>query len=234
MLNIYSLKNIFFDLDHTLWDFERNSELTFDFIFRKLDLEIDLKNFLSKYNPINQKCWKLYRENKISQKELRIKRLVKTFEIIQFEIQFYKIEEISNLYIKHLLTFKNLFDGTHELLHFLKKKYRLHVITNGFEDVQNFKILNSGLSSYFENIFTADSLGYKKPNPKIFKLAMGKVGANPKSSLMIGDSFEADIKGALEVNMQALHFNSHNEPIHNRCPIFYSLTDINKTFIQLS
>ena len=234
MLNIYSLKNIFFDLDHTLWDFERNSELTFDFIFRKLDLEIDLKNFLSKYNPINQKCWKLYRENKISQKELRIKRLVKTFEIIQFEIQFYKIEEISNLYIKHLLTFKNLFDGTHELLHFLKKKYRLHVITNGFEDVQNFKILNSGLSSYFENIFTADSLGYKKPNPKIFKLAMDKVGTNPKCSLMIGDSFEADIKGALEVKMQALHFNSHNEPIHNRCPIFYSLTDINKTFIQLS
>ena len=121
MINIYSLKNIFFDLDHTLWDFEKNSELTFDLIFRKLNLEIDLKNFLSIYNPINQKCWKLYRENKISQKKLRIKRLEETFEIIQFDIKFNKILEISNLYIKHLTTFKNLFEGTHELLQFLKK-----------------------------------------------------------------------------------------------------------------
>ena len=87
MINFYSLKDIFFDLDHTLWDFEKNSELTFELIFRKLDLEIDLNFFLSKYNPINQKCWKLYRENKISQNELRIKRLVKTFEIIQFDVK---------------------------------------------------------------------------------------------------------------------------------------------------
>ena len=100
MINIYSLKNIFFDLDHTLWDFEKNSELTFDLIFRKLNLDIDLKNFLSIYNPINQKCWKLYRENKISQEKLRIKRLEETFEIIQFDIQLNKILEISNLYIK--------------------------------------------------------------------------------------------------------------------------------------
>ena len=234
MINFYSLKDIFFDLDHTLWDFEKNSELTFELIFRKLDLEIDLNYFLSKYNPINQECWKLYRENKISQNDLRIKRLVKTFEIIQFDIKSYKIEEISNLYIKHLITFKNLFDGTHELLKFLKKKYRLHVITNGFEDVQIFKIINSGLSSYFDNIFTADSLGYKKPDPKIFEIAMDKVGANPKSCLMIGDSFEADIKGALEMKMQAFHFNSHHEPVHYRCPIFYSLSDIHKIFYQLS
>lgn len=122
MINIYSLKNVFFDLDHTLWDFEKNSELTFDLIFRKLNLEIDLNNFLSIYNPINQSCWKLYRENKISQKKLRIKRLEETFEIIQFEINFNKILEISNLYIKYLTTFKHLFDGTHELLQFLKKK----------------------------------------------------------------------------------------------------------------
>ena len=234
MINIYSLKNVFFDLDHTLWDFEKNSELTFDLIFKKLNLEIDLNNFLSIYNPINQKCWKLYRENKISQKKLRIKRLEETFKIIQFEIKFNKILEISNLYIKHLTTFKHLFEGTHELLQFLKKKYRLHVITNGFEDVQNFKIKNSGLSNYFENIFTAESLGYKKPHPKIFELAMDKAGANPRSSLMIGDSFEADIKGALAIKMQALHFNSHHEPIHDRCPIFYSLTDIYKMFIQFS
>ncbi len=122
MINIYSLKNVFFDLDHTLWDFEKNSELTFVLIFKKLNLEIVLNYFLSIYNPINQKCWKLYRENKISQKKLRIKRLEETFEIIQFEIKFNKILEISNLYIKHLTTFKHLFEGTHELLQFLKKK----------------------------------------------------------------------------------------------------------------
>lgn len=234
MIDIYPIKDIFFDLDHTLWDFEKNSELTFKLIFDKLGLEIDLSNFLYNYNPINQKCWKLYRENKISQKELRIQRLADTFETLEYKIHFFQLEEISKLYIKHLTSFKNLFDGTHELLQFLKKRYRLHIITNGFEVTQNLKISNSGLSFYFQNIFTAEKVGYKKPNPKIFKIAMETVGTKPKSSLMIGDSFEADIKGALEMNMQAIHFNSHNEPKHDSCPIFYSLRKINKLFIQKS
>lgn len=230
MINVNRITDIFFDLDHTLWDFEKNSALTFELIFSKLRCKVELEDFLVYYNPINQRCWKLYRENKISEKELRRQRLIQTFNSMNVQIKEKKLKEISNLYIENLPKFPYLFDGANDLLNHLKKKYRLHVITNGFHKVQNFKIKNSGLKPYFNFIFTAEKVGFKKPNPKIFETAMKTAGSTPCSSLMIGDSFEADIKGALKLGMQALHFNSHNEPEHKSCTIRYSLKDIKQIF----
>ena len=110
------LTDIFFDLDHTLWDFEKNSALTFDFIFKELNLSIDLKDFLNHYNPINHYYWKLYRENKISQEELRFNRLAKTFETLKFDIAHPQINQIAALYIEKLSTFTHVFEGANELL----------------------------------------------------------------------------------------------------------------------
>ena len=228
MINTQQLTDVFFDLDHTLWDFEKNSALTFKLIFDQLNHSIDVNDFLKQYVPINHACWKLYRENKISQEELRTLRLTKTFATLNFKINTDQTTEISDLYITHLSTFPHLFEGAHALLKNLKKNFRLHIITNGFEQVQHFKIANSGLKPYFENTFTAEKVGYKKPHPQIFKAAMQSVNTTPKASLMIGDSLEADIEGALHQGMQAIHFNSHNEAEHNKCPIVYSLEEINQ------
>ena len=230
MINVNRITDIFFDLDHTLWDFEKNSALTFKLIFSKLNFKVEIDDFLAYYNPINQKCWKLYRENKISQKELRLQRLIQTFNSMNIQIKQNELNEISNLYIENLSKFTHLFDGANDLLKHLKKNYRLHIITNGFHKVQNFKIKNSGLKPYFNFIFTAEKVGFKKPHPKIFETAMNNAGSTPYKSLMIGDSFEADIKGALKLGMQALHFNSHNEPEHKSCTIRYSLKDIQQIF----
>ncbi len=220
------ITDVFFDLDHTLWDFEKNSALTFEKIFDQLKINLNLNGFLEAYEGINHHYWKLYRENKISQEELRHKRLIKTFEAIDFDFDPQKIESISDQYILHLSTFSNLFEGAISLLDGLKIKYQLHVITNGFEIVQHHKIKNSGLSSYFKNVFTAEKVGYKKPHPIIFECALDHTQTNAHNSLMIGDSLEADVLGAMNIGMQAIHFNSHNEPQHDHCPIVENLDEI--------
>ena len=224
------LTDIFFDLDHTLWDFEKNSALTFDFIFKELNLSIDFKDFLNHYNPINHYYWKLYRENKISQEELRFNRLAKTFERLKFDIAHPQINQIAALYIEKLSTFTHVFEGAHELLQNLSKDYRLHIITNGFESVQHYKLANSGLQPYFEFTFTAEKVGFKKPHHKIFETAIQATQARVEHSLMVGDSLEADIEGALQCGMHAVHFNSHNESEHDKCPIVYSLNELNQMF----
>jgi len=220
------ITDIFFDLDHTLWDFEKNSELTFKKIFNLLNIEISLNNFFKIYSPINHKLWKLYRENKISRHQLRFDRLKATFIKLKIKIDDDMIIKISEMYLKFLSDFTFLHKGALDTLSFLKKKYNLHIISNGFEDVQKRKIKNSGLNKYFDNIYTSEAVGYKKPNPNIFKFILNNLNIEPCSGLMIGDSKEADIIGALNFGLSAIHFNSQNEPIHNLCLIIKDLKEI--------
>ena len=230
MINTHSVTDIFFDLDHTLWDFEKNSGLTFNKIFLELNFPFSLDVFLKFYNPINHAQWKLYRENKITQEDLRFNRLNKTFEKLNYSASIGLIDNISEKYITYLSTFPHLFEGTLELLEALKNRFRLHIITNGFDKIQQFKIENSGIESFFEFVFTAEKVGFKKPHPEIFIQSLKTVNTTAEASIMIGDSFEADILGALNQGMQAIHFNSHNEEIHSKCPIVYSLTELKALF----
>lgn len=226
MINTHSVTDIFFDLDHTLWDFEKNSGLAFNEIFIELNFPFSLDVFLKLYNPINHAQWKLYRENKITQEDLRFNRLNKTFEKLNYSASIGLIDKISEQYITYLSTFPHLFEGAIELLEALKSRFKLHIITNGFDKVQQFKIENSGIKSFFEFVFTAEKVGFKKPHPEIFIQSLKTVNTTAEASIMIGDSFEADILGALNQGMQAIHFNSHNEEVHAKCPIVYSLAEL--------
>ena len=230
MINTYSVTDIFFDLDHTLWDFEKNSGLAFNEIFIELNFPFSLDVFLKLYNPINHAQWKLYRENKITQEDLRFNRLNMTFEKLNYSASIGLIDKISEQYITYLSTFPHLFEGAIELLEVLKNRFRLHIITNGFDKVQQFKIENSGIESFFEFVFTAEKVGFKKPHPEIFIQSLKTVNTTAEASIMIGDSFEADILGALNQGMQAIHFNSHNEEVHTKCPIVYSLAELKALF----
>ena len=230
MINTHSVTDIFFDLDHTLWDFEKNSGLAFNEIFIELNFPFSLDVFLKLYNPINHAQWKLYRENKITQEDLRFNRLNKTFEKLNYSASIGLIDKISEQYITYLSTFPHLFEGAIELLEALKNRFRLHIITNGFDKVQQFKIENSGIESFFEFVFTAEKVGFKKPHPEMFIHALKTVNTTAEASIMIGDSFEADILGSLNQGMQAIHFNSHNEEVHAKCPIVYSLAELKALF----
>ena len=230
MINTHSVTDIFFDLDHTLWDFEKNSGLAFNEIFIELNFPFSLDVFLKFYNPINHAQWKLYRENKITQEDLRFNRLNMTFEKLNYSASIGLIDKISEQYITYLSTFPHLFEGAIELLEALKSRFKLHIITNGFDKVQQFKIENSGIESFFEFVFTAEKVGFKKPHPEIFIQSLKTVNTTAEASIMIGDSFEADILGALNQGMQAIHFNSHNEEVHAKCPIVYSLAELKALF----
>ena len=208
-------KHLFFDLDHTLWDFDKNSGFAFDTIFKNQGFDISLQDFLNIYIPRNQDYWKLYQVNQISHEDLRYYRLKDVFDALKFEVSDEIIHQLSDDYIKQLPEDNHLFDGAIELLDYLKPNYQLHIITNGFSNVQDKKLSNSNIGHYFETITNSELAGQKKPNPIIFDYALNVAKASKEESIMIGDSFEADILGALDFGIDAVFFNENKTKINH-------------------
>ncbi len=200
------VKDVFFDLDHTLWDFEKNSALAMEKVFDEENISISYSDFLKIYSPINFNYWELYRKDQVTQKQLRYGRLKDSFDAMDFQIDDATIEILSTKYIDYLPTFNHLFDGALDLLQYLAPKYRLHIITNGFDTVQNMKLTNSGIIQYFHTITNSENAGHKKPNPVIFEYALNAAKASKASSIMIGDCIDADVRGALNFGMDAILF----------------------------
>jgi len=220
--------DVFFDLDHTLWDFEKNSAITFNKILLENEVKVSLNDFLEVYIPINLQYWKLFREEKVTKKELRFYRLKKAFDALEYKIKEELIIKLSEDYIVHLSSFNYLIPNTIEILEYLKPNYNLHIITNGFHNVQEKKLTNSNIRNYFNCVIDSEMAGVKKPNPKIFKLALSKANTTPENSIMIGDSLEADILGAKAIGFHALHINAHNEARHDYCDMIKDLNEIKK------
>ena len=222
-----NIKHIFFDLDHTLWDFEKNSSLTFKFLLNKYNIDIDLKDFLKIYMPINFSLWNLYRDDKITKEYLRHNRLKSAFEKLNINIKSSVIDDISDDYVKHLPDNNFLLQDAIEVLDYLFQKYTLHIITNGFTEVQNTKIINSNLKKYFTCIIDSETVGVKKPHSKIFQYAYNISKATNKSQcLMIGDNYEADVMGAIKNGFKAIHLNSNNETLHENSIIIKDLISL--------
>ena len=217
-----NIKHVFFDLDHTLWDFDRNSALTFERIFQLHQVNLKLSDFLKVYEPINLAYWKLYREEQISKSDLRYRRLRDAFDGMHFYPEDDLIYKLSEAYIEHLTTINFLFEGTVEVLEYLNNSYELHIITNGFEEAQNKKLQHSKIESFFKTVTNSEMVGVKKPNPKIFNFALAAANAKAADSVMIGDSLEADIQGAQGVGMHTIFFDSKDQVTN------YSKLKINK------
>ncbi|WP_406684805.1 YjjG family noncanonical pyrimidine nucleotidase [Seonamhaeicola sp. MEBiC1930] len=214
-MKVNGIKDVFFDLDHTLWDFDRNSALTFEKIFKLNDVDVLLEHFLTYYEPINLNYWKLYREGKVDKDSLRFARLNETFRAINMEVDKELIFKLSDDYITYLTTYNFLFDNTVELLNYLKKDYNLHIITNGFKEVQHKKLSRSNIQHFFRTVTNSEMVGVKKPNPEIFNFALKEAKANVETSIMIGDSYEADIQGAQNIGMDVIFFDVRNTPVNN-------------------
>ncbi len=218
--------DVFFDLDHTLWDFERNSALTFQRIFRDHAIDLELDTFLAEYIPANLAFWKLYREGKIEKEVLRFRRLRTVFDAVRYPVTDEVIFSLADAYIEHLSTHQHLLPNTREILDYLQPRYRLHIITNGFEEIQAKKMRNSGIAGYFDQVINSEMAGVKKPDPLIFRLALERTGALPGKAIMVGDSLEADILGARALGMHTLHLNVHNDPLHPHGDIIHDLSEI--------
>ena len=222
------ITDVFFDLDHTLWDFDKNSEITFDTIFKNNHPSVETKLFIEKYVPINQECWKLYQYDKITHEELRYNRLKHSFDAINYSISDSEIDVIAEDYIRFLPENNHLFDGTLEILDYLSQNYKLHIITNGFAAVQYKKIDNSNLGSYFQTVTNSEMAGVKKPNPIIFDYALDLAKAKKENSIMIGDSLDADVQGALDAGLDAIFFNESNLQVANHIKQVSHLLELKK------
>ena len=209
-------KHIFFDLDRTLWDFDAAAEVAFERIYEKYDLKSlgipSAHEFHEVYHPLNEELWVLYRADKITKDELNRTRFMKPLEhygIHDIELA----DHLSEDYVYWSPRIVRLVPGTLELLDYLKPKYHLHLITNGFQEVQHTKLNGSGLEPYFETLTVSEEVGVKKPNPEIFHYALRKAGAIAEESIMIGDEMAVDIDGARAAGMDTVMFNPKREII---------------------
>ncbi|TDG37208.1 noncanonical pyrimidine nucleotidase, YjjG family [Pedobacter changchengzhani] len=202
--------HIFFDLDHTIWDFDRNAEETLTELYSEYKLDTlglnSCAEFITTYTENNHQLWADYHLGKITKDVLRAERFNKTF--IQLGIHPDQVpHQFEDDYVKISPTKTNLFDGANQVLSYLQNKYTLHIISNGFKETTLTKMNLSALNPYFTNVIISEDIGVNKPNPLIFEQALSKAKANKTESIMIGDSLEADIYGALNFGMDAIFFN---------------------------
>ena len=193
-------QHLFFDLDHTLWDFEANSQETLVEIYGFFELNTKgvapFEDFNKHYQIHNKILWDRFHNGQITAEELKWKRMWRT--LLEFRIADEMLaKQMSNQFLEILPTKKKLFPHTIDVLNYLKdKSYELHLITNGFEQTQWTKLTNSGLHIYFTHVITSEASNSVKPQKEIFEYAMNKAGAGLHNSIMLGDNPEADIQGA--------------------------------------
>jgi len=211
LLSALRYQHLFFDLDHTLWDFEANARATLAQLYTELDLNRlgidDFERFYRQYLEHNEKLWDRYRKGFIKQEELRIKRM--RLALLDFGVVNEEVAANMNIRFLDLLPTRTiLFPYTKELLDYLLQKgYQLHLITNGFEKTQHSKLLYSGLAPYFTAVITSEGSGSLKPKPEIFSYALEQTRATKENSIMIGDTPEVDIWGAKNAGIDQIHVN---------------------------
>ncbi len=211
-------KHLFFDLDHTLWDFETNAKEVLYELYtmnalneRGID---DFDRFFERYSYHNERLWDRYTKGFIKQEELRWKRM--WFALIDFKIGDEMLSRLMAVQFLERLPFKkNLFPYTAEILQYLKDKgYKLHLITNGFEKIQHSKLRSSNLQDYFNEVITSEASNSLKPHKEIFEYALDKTAAQKNESIMIGDNLDADIQGAMDAGLDTVFVNHLNVKPH--------------------
>jgi putative hydrolase of the HAD superfamily len=209
--------HLFFDLDHTLWDFETNSLLTLRELFVKYELDKVFKSFdqfYESYEKHNEQLWVLYREGRITKENLNFDRFYTPFSQMGLTDK-----ETARNFGQDYLTLSStktaLMPNAMMVLDALRKKYKLHVITNGFKEVQFIKLKNSNLEQYFSKIFISETIGASKPKTAFFEYAVKSANARKKECLIIGDNLDTDIDGAINFGLDYVFFNPNKIP-HQR------------------
>ncbi len=203
------IKHIFFDLDDTLWDFEKNSSFVLQQIFNEYylsqKLNTNFETFHSAYKQTNAFLWSEYNKGKIDKEFFRNNRFNKTFKIFGYH-NYNENIKITQHYLSQAPYEKHLKDDCFDTLDYLKNKYQLHIITNGFKETQNIKLHNSGLRKYFSKVIISEEHSLAKPDEKIFRLSEKLTNCNKEDCVMVGDNFECDIEGALNAGWKAIWF----------------------------
>lgn len=225
-------KHLFFDLDDTLWDFQSNSERVLRELYQEFDLSQKLNSevqvFLEEYKRVNLLFWSLYGKGKIDKTYLREQRFKETFKRFNYENESDN-STLTQEYLRRAPKGSTLKQGCLEILNYLRPKHKLHIITNGFREIQRVKIDSGGIQDFFEHIIISEEYGLNKPDVRIFRLAEQLSGAEPAECVMIGDNFENDVQGALNAGWAAIHLDSENSA-ENSSTTIRNLLDLKNFF----
>ena len=203
-------KCIFFDLDHTLWDYETNSRETLSELYNQFELKkrgIPQDSDLHKtFYTINNELWDLYDRGMIHRDVIRKERFHKI--LLMHGVDEYAMSlKISDAYLTHSPTRKNLMEGCKQTLDYLLPRYSLVIITNGFDEIQSTKLSSSGIHHYFKDVVTSARAGHKKPAKEIFEFALRENKVEAHQTIMIGDNLHTDMAGAKNAMVDTVFYN---------------------------
>ena len=203
-------KHLFFDLDRTLWDFERNSEVVLNQLFRDFQLQQIFGSYVlfkARYKYHNQRLWMAYHQNRINKETLMVRRFYLSLKEAGCD-DMDMAHEMGEDYLELSALQTHTFPNTHKTLAYLHNKgYKMHIITNGFNRVQSKKLANCKLDTYITNLITSEDAGHTKPHKAIFEYALKMAGAKSGESLMVGDDLKTDIQGACNAGIDQVYFN---------------------------
>lgn len=226
-----NVRHIFFDLDNTLWDHRKNAYLTIKELFSQQKIhelyKIDFELFHEAYHEINEKLWEQIRDGEIDKEYLRKYRFYDTF--LRFEVDDQELaDHFEHHFLDEILKYNELVPGAADLLEYLEsKEYKMHIISNGFQEVTERKCVLSGIADYFETITSADSIGLRKPRPEIFQYSLDIAKAEKSESLMIGDDWIADVKGAQRFGIDIIFFDVYSDdPEEENLKVIKNLAEI--------
>lgn len=225
--------HILFDLDHTLWDFEKNSAETLSQLYDAFHLskygKMNREDFISKFREVNAQLWSLYDQNRIGKEYLRDERFKLIFEGFGVK-EDETAKRLGRDYLRICPEKEHVMPHAYEVLEYLSGRYRLHIVTNGFRDVQSRKLAFSRLGNYFTRIITSEEAGFKKPDRGFFEYVLSKLEASNSECVMVGDNIETDIRGAFSVDMDIIFFNPgklpHDEKVNFEITSLLQMKDI--------
>ena len=206
---------IFFDLDHTLWDFERNSAEALEELYHENNLTqrlgMSAPDFIAGYREINFAYWEAYRKGEISKEILRTERFRDAFKAHGLDDD-QLVENFATGYVRISPEKTHLFPHAHEILEYLHEKYPMYILTNGFEEIQHKKLRNCNISKFFKEVITSEKAGVKKPHADIYHYGLRLAAAHPHETIMIGDEPDVDLIGAKNLGIDQVYFNVTEEP----------------------
>jgi putative hydrolase of the HAD superfamily len=213
-LKVTGIQHLFFDLDHTLWDYDHNSAQALDGLYDDFQLAglglSPREKFQDAFRRANLKVWELFDENQVNRHSLRHKRMELVFEA--FGLPYFVLENFNERYYELCSQGKKVVEGAPEILDQLSSRYNLHIITNGFEDALQNKLNGSGLGRFFQTITSSEKAGFKKPDAEYFSFALSSAKAVRENSLVIGDGLRTDVAGALGSRLPVIWFNPEKKP----------------------
>ncbi|TWP30614.1 noncanonical pyrimidine nucleotidase, YjjG family [Apibacter muscae] len=226
------IKHLFFDLDNTLWDTDRNSKLTLQKMYHEKNIEekysLNFSDFYRNYYHRNENLWALYRENKITKQNILDRRFTLTFK--EYGIEDRDIQDYFNEnFLKKMTENNYLIDGAEETLKYLKEKnYSLHIVSNGFKEQTYRKVNDTAIKNFVSTITSGEEINKRKPAPEVFHLGLSKANAKAEESVFIGDDWESDIIGSSKIGMQAIYFdyNHKNENLNKGFQVIQKLNEL--------